>query len=401
MSGNLAISNMPASLYDNRILVVDDTTLNRELISSYLKSEGYRNIHTAIDGQDALAKIEEHAPDLLILDLVMPNINGIEVIKTLRGHSKTRNLPILVQTMITDPEERKEAWGYGATDVIIKPIHKLELLSRVKVQLQNSYLLRTLEGYQKVASEEFTRALDFQMDLLPSQLQLTELYEKYHLKVDSMFLPSRFLSGDIWGIYEIAPEKVMIWICDFSGKGISASLSTFRLHTLFLEYRYKIARPGELMNILNKRLKELIPVGHFCTCLIGLLDIKSRTLTYAAAGSTHPIVYFPEQQRFDLGNGTGMPLGILDDVTYEERIIDIPIGASLTLYSDVLWDDVGAIPGVSFLSENLPDFIQGLQGKSILDVIRNHINLLGEKSFSDDLTLIELSIENDAKEEIS
>ena len=145
----MSVSNMSASLYDNRILIVDDTTINRELISSYLKNEGYRNIHTAVDGKDALEKIDENEPDLLILDLVMPNINGIEVIKTLRSHPTTRNLPILVQTMITDPEERKEAWGYGATDVIIKPIHKLELLSRVKVQLQNSYLIHTLEGYHK------------------------------------------------------------------------------------------------------------------------------------------------------------------------------------------------------------------------------------------------------------
>ncbi len=396
----MAVSNMSASLYDNRILIVDDMTINRELISSYLKSEGYRNIHTAVDGQDALEKIDEHEPDLLILDLVMPNVSGIEVIKTLRSHHKTRNLPILVQTMITDPEERKEAWGCGATDVIIKPIHKLELLSRVKVQLQNSYLIHMLEDYQKIASEEFTRALDFQMALLPSCAQLAELYQKYRLKIESMFLPSRFLSGDMWGVYEIASEKIMIWICDFSGKGIAASLSTFRLHTLFLEYRHKVTSPAELMVILNKSLKGLIPVGHFCTCLIGMLDLKNRTFTYAAAGSTHPIVYFPAEQKFYLGNGAGMPLGILQDATYEARTLDIPIGASLSLYSDLLWDDVGAIPGVSFLSEDLPNFIQELQGKSILDVIRNHVNLLGETSFSDDLTLIELSIENNVKEKM-
>lgn len=386
------LNQMPSSLYDNRILVVDDATINRELISSYLKSAGYRNVHTAVDGRDALGKIEEEAPDLLILDLLMPNMNGTEVIKILRSESKTHNLPILVQTMISDPEQRKEAWGYGATDVITKPIHKLELLSRVKVQLQNNYLIRTLEGYQKLTSEEIGRALELQKTLLPCARELDELYQKYSLKVSSLFLPSRFLSGDMWGIYEIAPKKILIWICDFSGKGISASLSIFRLHTLFLEYRNKALNLVELINIINKRLKDMISVGHFCTCLIGVLDLDSKCLNYVSAGSTHPIVYYPKQQSFILGDGTGMPLGISEEATYEIRSLEIPDGASLILYSDLLWDDVGAIPGISFLPEALPDMIRDLQGNGFVDVIKDHITALGEKSFSDDLTLIELGV---------
>lgn len=385
-------NQMPSSLYDNRILVVDDATINRELISSYLKSAGYRNVHTAVDGQDALKKIEEEGPDLLILDLLMPNINGTEVIKILRSEKKTHNLPILVQTMVSDPEQRKEAWGYGATDVITKPIHKLELLSRVKVQLQNNYLIRTLKGYQKLTSEEIARALDLQKTLLPSPQQLEGLYQKYHLKVSSLFLPSRFLSGDMWGIYEIAPKKILIWICDFSGKGISASLSIFRLHTLFLEYRNKALDLVDLIDTINKRLKDMIPVGQFCTCLIGILDLDSKKLSYVSAGSTHPIVYYPLQQFFILGDGTGMPLGISTEANYEIRVIDIPDDASLILYSDLLWDDMGAIPGISFQPEALPDLIRDLQGKGCVEVVKAHINALGETSFSDDLTLIELSI---------
>lgn len=385
-------NQMPSSLYDNRILVVDDATINRELISSYLKSAGYRNVHTAVDGQDALIKIEEEGLDLLILDLLMPNVNGTEVIKILRSEKKTHNLPILVQTMVSDPEQRKEAWSYGATDVITKPIHKLELLSRVKVQLQNSYLIRTLKGYQKLTSEEIARALDLQKTLLPSAQQLDELYQKYRLKINSLFLPSRFLSGDMWGIYEIAPKKILIWICDFSGKGISASLSIFRIHTLFLEYRNKALDPVELINIINNRLKDMIPIGQFCTCLIGILDLDSKCLNYVSAGSTHPIIYYPTQQSFILGDGTGIPLGISNEPSYEIKSLDIPDEASLILYSDLLWDDVGTIPGISFVPEALSSLIRDLQGKGFVEVIKEHINALGEASFSDDLTLIELSV---------
>ena len=158
-----------ASLYDNKILVVDDAAINRELISSYLKSAGYRNIMLAVDGQDALEKIEHFEPNLLILDLLMPKVDGTQVIKQLRSENSTqKQLPILVQTSISNPEQRNEAWKYGATDVITKPIHKLELLSRVKVQLENSFLIRELEGYQKVADQEIAKALELQRLLLPS-----------------------------------------------------------------------------------------------------------------------------------------------------------------------------------------------------------------------------------------
>lgn len=392
MRSKLVLGHTPASLCDNRILIVDDATINRELIASYLKSEGYRNVHTAIDGRDALEKIQENEPDLLILDLLMPNINGIEVIKDLRGNEKMEKLPILVQTISSDVKQRQEAWECGATDIIIKPIHKVELLSRVKVHLQNSYLIHVLEDYQKMAQEEITRALELQISLLPSAAQLTDLYKKYRLKIDSLFIPSRFLSGDMWGIYEVAPKKVMVWICDFSGKGISASLSIFRLHTLFLEHHNKGLSPAELMKIINISLKELIPVGQFCTCLIGLLDLEAKKFIYASAGSTHPIVYCAKENKVILGDGTGMPMGILKEANYEMRTLTIPKGASLVLYSDLLWDDIGSIPGVSFLAADLPDFIKDLEGESITNVIRNHLNLLGDNSFSDDLTLVELKV---------
>ena len=379
-------------LQDSYILVVDDTALNRELITEYLINNGYKNVITATDGKDALEKIKIKKPDLIILDIVMPFIDGIEVIRTLRTHSDYSKIPILVQTISTDLQQRKQAWEYGATDIISKPIHKAELLARVKVHLQNGFLIGVLEEYQTVTREEISRALELQTSLLPSASKLQEFNEKYNLKIDSLFLPARFLSGDLWGMYEVAPNKIMVWICDFSGKGISASLSIFRLHTLFLQHRQQGLNLLKLMNILNNDLTELISVGQFCTCLIGLIDIEQKQFNYVSAGFTHPFVYVPEQRQFLLGDGAGLPLGITSDTAYEMRTLPLPPGSSLVLYSDLMWDDKGAIPGISFLAPDLPNFIEKLQGRSVVEYIRSHIHSLREKGFSDDLTLVEMAI---------
>lgn len=379
------------SLFDNKILVVDDAAMNRELITSYLKSAGYRNIETAVDGCDALEKVKSFEPQLLILDILMPNMDGTEVIKVLRANTETKQLPILVQTTITNPEQRNEAWKNGATDVIMKPTHKLELLARVKVQLENGFLIKELENYQKTADDEISKALELQNSLLPSVIQIQCLEKKYNISIKSLYLPSRFLSGDMWGMHEIKDNQVLIWICDFSGKGIGASLYTLRIHTLMSEFKGSIEDPLELLTILNSRLYDMVKIGNFCTFLIGIIDFDKKSFNYVSASSTHPIMYHPLQRDFTLGDGSGRPLGISRDMENNDvRTLSFNVKDSLILYSDLMWEDQGAIPGISLIPENLPCLFQELDGKSIVDSINIQIELLEETSFSDDLTIIEI-----------
>lgn len=378
-------------LYDNRILVVDDAAINRELIASYLKSAGYKNIQTAIDGVDALNKVSSFNPQLMILDLVMPNKDGAQVIKELRANPQTKQLPILVQTAVTNIEDRNEAWKNGATDVIMKPTHKLELLSRVKVQLENGFLIHELENYQQTADHEIAKALELQRSLLPTEKQIQYLENKYNLSIKSLYLPSRFLSGDMWGMYEIADNQVLVWISDFSGKGIGASLHALRIHTLLSEFKNKINNPADLLEALNSRLVNMVKIGNFCTFLVGVLDFGKKSFDYVAASSTHPFIYHPINGNYTLGDGSGLPLGISVDSNYELRSLSFDSKDSLIMYSDLMWEDQGAIPGISFTPEELPLFISELEGRKVMDVINNQIEMLGDTSFSDDLTLIEIS----------
>jgi sigma-B regulation protein RsbU (phosphoserine phosphatase) len=379
-----------SAFYQSRILVVDDVALNRELIVSYLNSAGFKNLEVACDGQEALQKIETFYPDIMILDLVMPGMDGIQVIKNLRNNPKASHLPIIVQTALSEPEQRIEAWSSGANDVITKPIHRLELLSRVKVQLENALLLQELETYHTVAQADIDQAFEVQKSLLPPAELIKELEARHDIKIDSLFVPSRFLSGDIWGILDIGPTQLAIWICDFSGKGIRAALHTFRLHTLIQEFKHCADDPGEIIDALNTRLISVMPPGQFSTFLVGVIDFKANLFTYTSASATHPLVYFPQEKKFMIGDGTGVPLGVVERQSFPLRTMDFPKGASLVLYSDLLWE-TQAVPGINLEEENLANFAKELDGLDVVPTVRAQVKLLGDPSFSDDLTLIELT----------
>ena len=145
--GALPVSGIPSEHVDltqAKILVVDDSPLIRELIGACLATDDYQNISYAGDGLDALEQIDKEMPDLIILDLEMPRMDGFEVCKRLRDNPKTANIPILIQSGRDTAADITRAFDYGASDMVVKPVKKFEILARTKVHLQKRMLLQKL-----------------------------------------------------------------------------------------------------------------------------------------------------------------------------------------------------------------------------------------------------------------
>lgn len=131
-----------------RILVIDDLPENVFMLKDRLEHEGYE-VLTAFNGKSGIEKAQNELPDLILLDVMMPDINGFEVCKTLVGDSKTSDIPIILVTAKTDPEDIKEGLDAGAYDYIKKPINKIELLARVKSELKLSDANKLLVEIEK------------------------------------------------------------------------------------------------------------------------------------------------------------------------------------------------------------------------------------------------------------
>lgn len=131
----------------HRVLIVDDNPTNVELLAAQLKPYGYE-LEKAYDGEEALKKIEERAPDLLLLDLMMPRLSGYEVCKKIKNEPETQLIPVIVITALKELDDKIKAIEMGADDFLMKPFNKVELVTRVKS------LLKLKELYDDVDRSE-------------------------------------------------------------------------------------------------------------------------------------------------------------------------------------------------------------------------------------------------------
>lgn len=328
-------------MYACKILIVDDELLIRELIKSYLNSAGFNDTIIAEDGLTGVRRISDADPDLVILDIEMPGINGIEVLEIVRANSKFDDIPIIVQSAHEETEFRNEVLRAGATILISKPIDFDLLLDRVRNLLQHRLLVQSLKSYQKRVQQELEAARSMQMQLLPREREIEKIEHKYGVTIDWHYQPSSELSGDCWGVHSIDDHKFGIFIVDFTGHGVGSAVNTFRLHTIMGDTQLSPNSPGEYLMRLNKQLIELIPRGQFATMNYSIVDVEANTLTFASAGHTSPIFGKMTDEKMSLGDPSGVPLGIIRTAEYTDHEISFDPDNILFLYSDALIETPG------------------------------------------------------------
>ena len=328
-----------ADLREARVMVVDDNRVNRHLLLALLERGGISRVDLAEDGEPALARIGGFKPDLMLLDLMMPNLDGFEVCRRLRADPTYANLPILVQSSLNRAEDRNRAFSAGATDYVSKPINAVELLSRVRIHIQNRMLLNSLQLYRQRTAAELTLARDMQERLMPQQAQLDKIRQTHGLRLANHFAPSSELGGDFWGVRADDRGRLVVWLVDFAGHGVGAALNTFRLHAIINQFDFADCGPGgfdpaTFLAIMNRRLCPLLPTGQYATILAGVIDPAENRFLYASGGSTRPMAWRPGDAEPVLGDNSGLPLGFTASATYENRGLDLGPGGSLFLYSD-------------------------------------------------------------------
>jgi sigma-B regulation protein RsbU (phosphoserine phosphatase) len=296
------------------------------------------NILEAADGQEGIEKTEAYHPDLVVLDIMMPKVSGLEYCAQIRQQERFRHLPILVQTALADSSQKAMIFANGATDYISKPLDPNELIARAKVHLEHQYNIKQLQAYQTRLTKEFAAAQTMQQFLLPSNSDLETLRANYALNLENHFQTCSELGGDFWGITPLSPDIFSIYCVDFAGHGLDAALNTFRLHTLMHEHLNTTGNTGDYLQLLNKKLCALLPLEQFATMFYAVIDTANNTLRYSSAGSPSPFIFY-KNLAMPL-ESSGLPLGIVVDAEYATFEIPFSKGDSLLLYSDSLVESV-------------------------------------------------------------
>ncbi|MBL4907123.1 MAG: SpoIIE family protein phosphatase [Sneathiella sp.] len=393
------------SILDARILVVDDSPLIRELIGACLMTEGYSNVCYAENGQDALDVIKLDKPDSIILDLEMPVMDGFELCKKLRSNPEMEHIPILIQSGRDTAADITRAFDYGASDMVVKPIKKFEILARTKVHLEHRFFVEKLTDFHDRVASELEQARQLQMDICPSAVELNDLQNRYGLNIGWHFEPSSELGGDIGGIYPVSETKVAFFLADFSGHGVAAALNTFRLQTKLISESSLYEQPEILLSKLNSFLNKTLRKGSYATMLFGCIDIREGELVYASAGTQQPLLQLPENgPDFSLCCSKGMPLGLLKSWRYERKTVPFGRGARFILYSDALVEvecRPGELLGDAGLKQEVSQIWKTPNAHTVQmqKIIQNFLNRLNGET-PDDLTIIYLEntgVKNDTE----
>ncbi|MGK5093205.1 SpoIIE family protein phosphatase [Deltaproteobacteria bacterium TL4] len=276
------------------ILVVDDEPVNVQVLRNHLHLQNYR-VLTAGDGYEALEIIDREQPDMIVLDLMMPRMNGYEVTRKIRQTYNPEALPIVMLTAKNQLGDLVEGFECGINDYLTKPFRKQELLSRVDVHLQLHDAIQHLEEkvkerthqLQKTTEELQRKNLEIIQDLQTAAGLQAHLFREFRpphfLRIAVYYHPYSHVSGDIYKLYADDSGGFNLFLGDSSGHGVAAALTTIMADILISQ---KInSSPDKIMAFINDQLMEHLPDDRFMTAL--LLKIRENgELTVANAG--HP-----------------------------------------------------------------------------------------------------------------
>jgi sigma-B regulation protein RsbU (phosphoserine phosphatase) len=373
-----------------RILIADDDPLCRQLVAGILRAQNFRNLQFAEGGLEALAQVHRFRPDLLLLDMQMPDMNGLEVCKQVRADPEFLDVPVLVQTATVDRKKMGELFASGASDFLSKPVTPSELIARVVVHLERWNSLRELRDYRERISRELEAARRMQFELLPAPAMLHQFAEAVGLRIASYNRSSSELGGDLWGMLPIDGSSFGIFLADFTGHGVNAALNTFRLHALIHEYRLLHSDPAGLLSMLNERLVRLLSPGQFATFMHVVVDHKEGRLRFASAGAPPMILVPGIAERAALCDASGLPLGIERGTQYRPHQCGFPPESRLLLFSDGLseFPDGGSRIGDDGLVGALDACHPRLAPHEVLDRLCETAGITENKVLPDDTTII-------------
>lgn len=238
--------------------------------------------------------------------------------------------------------------------------------------------------------DEMQVARSMQAELLPPAAELDWLARRYGVRVSGFFETSSELGGDLWGLDPIDDHRFLLWLADFSGHGVTAALNTFRLHTLVEHIANDRDQPAAFLSELNQRLIGLLPKGQYATMLYGVVDVRAGLFTYAAAAAPRPLVARPGAAP-DLGDGSGLPLGISRTARYADRVLELPPGSALFMASDALAEspsEDGKKLGQGGVAELVAGVVTGRGGEVDVDSILAPFLATVHRPLRDDLTAV-------------
>jgi len=315
------------SLSECRVLIVDDTKANLDILRNGLGSD--HRISVALNGEVALQVASRTPPDLVLLDIMMPGLDGYEVCRRLRARSETAEVPIIFLSSLDEVQNKARGFEAGANDYVTKPFELLEVKARVRALLKakayNDAVKEQMAGELRVAR-------DIQMGMIPHDFGRWR--KDYGVEVAGALDPARAVGGDLYCVFPAGPDRLFLAIGDVSGKGIPAALFMVRVTSFLQLLARDVAEPEKILERLNNELAAENPSGMFVTLTVAMFERKTGRLSLANGGQTRPVLLRPTEPPRWVVDQLGTALGLEPDLEYLRVECQLRPGDSLLLYTD-------------------------------------------------------------------
>ena len=392
------------------ILLVDDDEITRTGMAGRLKRLGYRVIEAG-DGTAGLTAIRAQRPDLVILDWMMPGMDGPSVCEAIRADPELRSSQVVLMTAHDRPEQIAEGLSRGADDFLSKAASRQEVLARVQASLRSSALVREIE-HTRDDLDRSHRLLSAKQAELESELQSAADFVRAQLPLPGMpaagvsmqwaYQPSLSLGGDLFQVCPWGADALGLYILDASGHGVAAALRAVALMSFLREDNLVKAvgslDPGAIITEAN-RLFPLTQDGEYFTLWVGRLDISSRRLSYATAGHSGAFLHAAGNESQWLSMAS-LPLGFDPQSVFPSLHTPLHPLDRVYLLSDGIYEapsPTGELWGRDRLQSTLEAHRNHSLGQSIADTMTTARQWLAGDIFPDDVALLGLEmLENSA-----
>jgi serine phosphatase RsbU (regulator of sigma subunit)/CheY-like chemotaxis protein len=314
--------------------VVDDTPSNIQSLAATLKPAGYQ-VLVATNGQQALDVMAKVRPDLILLDIMMPIMDGFEACANIKANADWHDIPIIFLTAKTETADLVKGFELGAVDYVSKPFNAHELMARVHTHLTVDRL-RTSVSEKNAALEKAQQQMSAELDLARA-MQVAILPSRFPVAVGcdgaARMLPATTMGGDFYDFIELPGGRIGLVMADVSGKGVPAAFFMAVARTNLNALAATASGPADCLQRTNDVLLTQNPMDLFVTVFYAVFDPATGVLTYSNGGHNPPLLRRANGQVEMLTSAAGLVLGMFP-ASYDEETVQLAPGDTLVLYTD-------------------------------------------------------------------
>jgi sigma-B regulation protein RsbU (phosphoserine phosphatase) len=384
--------------YQIRVLLIDDQAMVGETVRRMLAPESDIVFEYCQDPTQAVPTAVEWSPTVILQDLVMPEVDGLDLVRFFRAHPKLADIPLIVLSSKEEAVTKAEAFALGANDYLVKLPDRIELVARIRYHskgyinlLQRNEAYRALLESQQNLASEVARAAEYVISLLPQPITqggVTTLWR---------YVPSATLGGDSFGYHWIDADHFAFYLLDVCGHGVgSALLSVSALNVLRSQSLPNVdfREPAAVLGGMNSSFQMEKQNDLYFTMWYGVFNRQTRRLSYSCAGHPPALLFTGGEAAVQLFTPNYFIGGFLDEPFRADEIL-VPPHSRLYLFSDGVYE-VDRPDGSMWALEDLQGFLQSsdaASGKEMEALLKTLQEMHGSDILEDDFSLLRVDFQ--------